>query len=200
MLFLVLHRVQHDGPVRVWFNLGWVDDKLIWNSANGEEIATGLGHGPGTLFADRNGDGKADYIHLASNGAATLYINQGRKADGGWGWWEWGVIATGVGSPREDIRLVDFNGDGRADYTVVDPETGALDVWYNRGTVSGQWGEVAPITWWNPGEPIASGVSYLPKWTLSSMVAFGDLNADRRAEYLLVGGNDSSVYAFLNGC
>lgn len=36
-----------------------------------------------------NGDGKADYIHLAYNGAAALCINQGRRETGGWGRWNW---------------------------------------------------------------------------------------------------------------
>lgn len=146
------------------------------------------------------GDGRADSIHLAPNGAATLYINQGRQPSGSWGWWEWGVVATGVGSSRENIRFADFNGDGRDDYAIVDPDTGGLNVWYNRGTESGSWDSVTPIIWWNPGEPIASGVSYLPNWDKSLMVAFGDLNGDGRDEYLYVRADDSSIYAFINAC
>lgn len=154
----------------------------------------------GVVFADMNGDGKADFIHLAPNGAAILYINQGRRASGGWGWWNWGEIAAGVGSNRENIRFADFDGDGRDDYVVVDPETGGLDVWYNRGTESGDWASVSSIIWWNPGKPIASGVSYLPNWSNSMMVTFGDLNKDGRDDYLYVGLTDASIYAFINGC
>jgi len=154
----------------------------------------------GVVFADMNGDGKDDFIHLADNGAATLYINQGRRDSGGWGWWEWGVVATGVGTSRDDIRFADLNGDGRDDYISVDQATGGLQVWYNRGTESGDWGSVAPIVWWNPGKPVASGVSYLDVWSSSTMVSFGDLNGDGRHDYLYIGPEDSSVYAFINGC
>ncbi|KAF3021561.1 hypothetical protein E8E14_013182 [Neopestalotiopsis sp. 37M] len=195
--------VKDSGSATVWWNRGFnasASTKVIWGSATGEEIATGIGDGQGVVFADMNGDGKADFIHLAPNGAATLYINQGRRASGGWGWWNWGEIAAGVGSDRENIRFADFNGDGRDDYVVVDPETGGLDVWYNRGTESGDWASVSSIIWWNPGKPIASGVSYLPNWSNSMMVTFGDLNKDGRDDYLYVGLTDASIYAFINGC
>ena len=144
-----------------------------------------------------NGDGKADFIHLADNGAAILYINQGRRAAGGWGWWNWGQIASGVGTSRENIRFADLNGDGRADYIAVDIETGGLNAWYNRGPKSQNWATAAPLVWWNPGS-VASGVKHLPNWSTSDMVTFGDLNGDSRAKYLYIGAKDSSVYAFLN--
>jgi hypothetical protein len=146
-----------------------------------------------------NGDGKADFIHLADNGAATLYINQGRRGTGGWGWWNWGVIASGVGTSRENIRFADLNGDGRADYIAVDTAKGGLNAWYNRGPANQNWATVAPLVWWNPGS-VASGVSHLSTWSTSDMVTFGDLNGDSRDEYLYIGVQDSSVYAFLNGC
>jgi hypothetical protein len=217
--------VKDSGSATVWWNRGFNHEgstKVVWSPGSGEEIATGIGDGQGQLllhpltpppctatnlpsdpigvhFADMNGDGLADFIHLSEEGAATLYINQGRRDTGNWGWWGWGKIATGVGSKRENIRFADMNGDGRDDYMVVDEATGGLKVWYNRGTKSGNWGAVSPIVWWNPA-PIASGVNYLPNWSTSDMVTFGDLNGDGRDEYIYIGVNDSSIYAFLNGC
>ncbi|KAF4970307.1 hypothetical protein FSARC_2627 [Fusarium sarcochroum] len=192
--------VKDSGAVQAWWNNRFSSAGVNWGSAAGEEIATGIGDGAGVVFADMNGDGRADFIHLAPNGAAILYINQCRLASGGVGWWNWGIIAKGVGSRREIVRIVDLNGDGQADYVTVDEKTGGLNAWYNRGPSSGNWGTVESLVWWNSGSPIASGVSQLSTWSDSSMVRFGDLNGDGRDEYLYIGSEDASVYAFLNGC
>jgi hypothetical protein len=61
-----------------------------------------------------------------------------------------------------------MNGNGRADYLVIKPKTGAVQAWYNRGP--GDNGDVAwrtpqPINWWNTsydtGHDITEGVSNL---------------------------------------
>lgn len=109
------------------------------------------------------------------------------------------MIASGVGTSRENIRFADLNGDGRDDYIALDSSTGGLNAWYNRGPQSQNWATVAPLVWWNPGS-IASGVSYLPKRSTSNMATFGDLNGDSRDKFLYIGVEDWSVYAFLNGC
>ncbi|KAF4498548.1 SGNH hydrolase [Fusarium agapanthi] len=132
--------VKDSGSATVWWNRGFNlegSTKVVWGPASGEEIATGIGDGQGVHFADMNGYGLADFIHLSEEGAATLYINQGRRDTGNWGWWEWGVVATGVGSKRENIRFADMNGNGRDNYMAIDEATGGLSVWYNRGTESG---------------------------------------------------------------
>lgn len=38
-------------------------------------IATGLGDAKGVILTDLNNDGRADYIWLDEDGAATAYIN-----------------------------------------------------------------------------------------------------------------------------
>jgi len=47
------------------------------------------------------------------------------------GYVEQGVIASGVGGPWSSIQLADINGDKKADYVVVDPTNGSLEVWLN---------------------------------------------------------------------
>ncbi|KAF2116429.1 hypothetical protein BDV96DRAFT_574106 [Lophiotrema nucula] len=79
--------VKDDGSATVWWNLGFDanrDPKVVWHSATGEKIASGIGDGLGVRFADMNGDGKAEFIHMDTNAAVTLYLNQGRKTDGTW--------------------------------------------------------------------------------------------------------------------
>ncbi|KAF2116428.1 hypothetical protein BDV96DRAFT_686788 [Lophiotrema nucula] len=91
-----------------------------------------------------------------------------------------------------------MNGDGQADYCVVNIQSGRVDVWYNQGPVSKSWGSQTPagMLWWNSttqkNAPVASGVTYLEKWTAGDMVTFGDLNGDGRDEYLYVGKVDSN--------
>ncbi|KAL2818983.1 hypothetical protein BDW59DRAFT_165267 [Aspergillus cavernicola] len=60
------------------------------------EIASGIEEYGGGHFADLNGDGQADYLYIAPNGA--------------------GTIAMGVGGNGKGIRFADINGDGRVEY------------------------------------------------------------------------------------
>ncbi|MFE1555751.1 hypothetical protein ACFW6V_12325 [Streptomyces sp. NPDC058734] len=45
-----------------------------------------------------------------------------------------GVVATGVGATRAEVRLADYNGDGRDDYYWVS-DGGAIGVWLCNGIV-----------------------------------------------------------------
>lgn len=67
------------------------------------------------MLTSRTGDGVDDYIFIDTNGALTAYVNGGPKNDGsnGWIWYPQGtngVIASGIGSTREQIQLADING------------------------------------------------------------------------------------------
>ena len=67
------------------------------------------------VLTRHTGDGVDDYIFIDTNGALTAYVNGGPKNDGsnGWIWYPQGingVIATGIGSTREQIQLADING------------------------------------------------------------------------------------------
>ncbi|OBT52546.1 hypothetical protein VE04_08544 [Pseudogymnoascus sp. 24MN13] len=196
--------VKDSGAATVRSNGGFdasKNPKVNWFPGTGEEIASGIGDGAGVRFADMNGDGKADFIHLAKDGAMKLYMNQGRQGSK-WGWWDWGTQATGVGYGRSNIRFADLNGDGRADYLTFNSDTGAVYAWTNNGVANGNWGTVSKIIWYNRkgSDPVATGMSYLDSWSDGSMISFGDLNKDGRDELLYVGAKDSSVYAYLNGC
>ncbi|KFY32373.1 hypothetical protein V493_00257 [Pseudogymnoascus sp. VKM F-4281 (FW-2241)] len=196
--------VHDNGAVTVWWNGGFDQNsnpKVNWFPGSGEVVASGIGDGQGVRFADINGDGKADFIHLAKDGAMTLYMNLGRQGTK-WGWWNWGVQAAGVGAARSYVRFADLNGDGRADYVTLKADTGEVYAWTNNGVANGDWASVSKIIWHNRkgDKPIASGMSYLDSWSDGTMIGFGDLNKDGRDELLYVGVEDSSVYAYLNGC
>ncbi|KAJ3489561.1 hypothetical protein NLG97_g5968 [Lecanicillium saksenae] len=144
--------------------------------------------GDGTRFADLNGDGLDDYIWMDMNGAMTLYLNGGWHSSGKQIWLPQGVIATGVGSPRSEIHLADLDGDGLADYLVVDPKSGAVTLWKNGGSAANQ----ANGWLWLPQGKIASGIG------AGAGVRFADIDGDGKDDYLWLDEN-GAVTAYING-
>jgi hypothetical protein len=125
------------------------------------KIASGIGKdGKGVMFADLNGDGRAEYLYVDENGAVEAYLNLGGPDNGPnaakVAWLPQGTIATGVGARRTNIVFADINGDGRADYCVIDRATGTLKVWINGGGPDN--GPNAAKVVWYPHGQIASGV------------------------------------------
>ncbi|KAI9170782.1 hypothetical protein HJFPF1_00255 [Paramyrothecium foliicola] len=88
------------------------------------------------------------------------------------------IIGSGAGV-ADSVFLADMNGDGLEDYMVVNPNNGAVRIWWNYGAddnwVNG-WKFVA-------GGQIASGVPHANWATLR----FPDINGDGRADYVYIG-------------
>ncbi|KAK3699774.1 hypothetical protein LTR37_016283 [Vermiconidia calcicola] len=154
------------------------------------KVADGLHLDPaGVRLVDMDGDGKADYVHLdAKTGRLVCWINNlpGLYAPAGN---NGGVIASGSNWPRESIRLADLDGDGKADYLIIDANTGRVNVYWNGGPDAN-----APNGWrFIPGGVIATGVPHANWVTLQ----FPDINGDGRADYVIegVGG---SLGLFMN--
>ncbi|KAK5000912.1 hypothetical protein LTR66_000329 [Elasticomyces elasticus] len=166
-------------------NGGW-----IWIPRG--QIASGIGAGAGVRFADIDGDGRADYIWLAKNGAATVYINKVFIIPNNWVPANDGKpIASGVGASRSEVRFADINGDGRADYLWLHTVDGAADVWYNGGADTGANGG-----WlWYPQGRIATGIAFS-----GPDIQFGRLDSTGRAAYLAVDASHGALVAYLNGC
>ncbi|KAJ7330997.1 hypothetical protein DFH08DRAFT_815078 [Mycena albidolilacea] len=144
-------------------------------------------------FADLNGDGRAEYLWLDTQGATTAFLNLGstqtgqplvfflfmRRINAGQvGWLPSGIIATGVGAPRHQVHFADINGDGRAEYLWVHDD-GSVDAWLNLGGPDN--GPNAAKVIWQPQGQIASGIG-----KNGTGVRFADLNGDGRAEYLWI--------------
>ena len=184
--------VNPNGTVDAWLNGGpnsAAQDGWLWYPQG--EIAAGVG-APGSeiRFADINGDGRADYLVVNPNGTVDAWLNGGPDpaAQDGWLWYPLGEIAAGVGAPGSEVRFADINGDGRADYLVVNPN-GSVDTWLN-----GDQDPRAQDGWlWYPAGEIAAGVG-----TSGSQIHFADINGDTQADYLNV-NPDSSVQEWLNG-
>ncbi|WP_285483798.1 FG-GAP-like repeat-containing protein [Amycolatopsis sp. NBRC 101858] len=142
-------------------------------------------------FADLNGDGRADYVYVHSDSSATAYLNGGVPAGAApVPWTELGLIAGGIS--YEKIQFADLNGDGRADYVVVHPDS-SVTAYLNGGVPSPPGSAAIP---WTPLGLIAGGVDGgIPA---GGKILFADLNGDGRADYVVV-HPDSSVTGYLNG-
>ncbi|MFD3652222.1 FG-GAP repeat domain-containing protein, partial [Streptomyces sp. NPDC058620] len=93
--------VATDGSTKAWLNQG--------GNANGGWTALGtyapaLGApGTQTLFAEANGDGRSDYLAVASDGSIQMWTNNGAAISGGWS--TVGMIASGVGVPAGQVHI-----------------------------------------------------------------------------------------------
>lgn len=164
---------------------------VVWNTGHGWDgpvlYAGGASNGNNVHLADLDGDGKADYIVLdSSTGAVKAYRNDGGNPGNDWGYL--GEIA-GLVAPASQIQFADMNADGKADYVVIDPSNGALDVYINNGMgVLGGNG-------WIHRPRAASGITTLHQY---QRIHLADFNGDRYADYLVVDIRKNSLDAYLN--
>ena len=147
-----------DGSADVYLNKGEADTSVI---------------GDGVRFADLTGDGLDDYVWLAANAATKLYRNGGYSSDGQtWIWYpehDGKDIATGAGAKREQIIFADMDGDGKDDFNIVDPVSGAITLYKNGGPKgNGEW-------IWIPVGKIASGIG-----GPGSAVRLADMDGEQR--------------------
>ncbi|GHF39744.1 hypothetical protein GCM10010218_21320 [Streptomyces mashuensis] len=94
---------------------------------------------PGDYRVDADGDGRDDYLVVEDNGVVKAWLNKG--GTGRAGWTERGTFATGVGEPGSKVRFADIDGDGKADYLVLQ-DNDVVKGWINKGgTDRGSWAE-----------------------------------------------------------
>ncbi|MGW7449082.1 FG-GAP-like repeat-containing protein [Kitasatospora sp. NPDC054795] len=157
------------------YSAGAAKASVVSNAAND---SGGLGH---VRYADFDGDGRADYIAVGANGAVDVWLNRG--GDGRGGWQPAGQVATGTTTDVGRVRFADFDGDGRADYEVIDPD-GSVHVWLNKGG-DGQGG-------WQPLGRVAAGLTTDP-----GRVRLADFDGDGKADYAVV-DSGGAVRVWLN--
>ncbi|MEU3873879.1 MULTISPECIES: FG-GAP-like repeat-containing protein [Streptomyces] len=174
--YLVVH---DDGVVKAWVNNGRSGPGR-WDEFG--TFATGVDEAGGRVrFADVNGDRKADYLVVKDDGSVRAWINKGGTGNGGWS--DPVAFASGVGESAEKVRFADINGDGKADYLVVQDD-GSVRAWTNDGEPgSGKWTEVADF---------ASSVG-----ESGDKVRFADVDGDGRADYLVL-QDDGVMKAWIN--
>jgi len=175
--------VASSGAVSVFLNRGG-DGRGGW--LNLGQVATGTTTDPARVrFADFDGDGRADYLTIASSGAVSVFLNRG--GDGRGGWLGLGQVATGTTTDPARVRFADFDGDGAADYAAI-AASGAVTLYLNRGG-DGRGG------WWQYGQ-VATGLT-----TTADRVAFADFTGGGTADYALTdpATNAATVYSWEGG-
>ncbi|MFE0041953.1 FG-GAP-like repeat-containing protein [Streptomyces albireticuli] len=155
---------------------GWIQQRVDIRPASARPTPP-----PGDYRVDIDGDGKADYLVVQDDGSVKAWINTGGTGHGSWS--ERGMFASGVGEPARKIRFADINGDGKADYLVLQDD-GTVQAWINNGgNDRGGWTKRGTFAT-GVGEP-------------GSKVRFADINGDGKADYLVV-GKYGLVKAWLN--
>ncbi|MFI5868100.1 FG-GAP-like repeat-containing protein [Streptomyces sp. NPDC051546] len=175
--------VADSGAVSVWLNRGGNPaGSFGWQPLGA--VATGLTNDRNRVrFADFDGDAKADYFLINTDGSVDVYLNQGGDTRGGWK--HIGKVALGVTNDPTKVRFADWDGDGRSDYLVFD-NTGGVTAHLNRGgDIPGGQG------WPSPGK-ITTGSS-----SDRSRVRFADSDGDGKADYFLI-KPDGKVDLYLN--
>ncbi|MEE1783412.1 FG-GAP-like repeat-containing protein [Streptomyces sp. SP17BM10] len=151
-------------------------------ASNTASESGGLGR---VRYADFDGDGKADYLSIAANGAVSAWLNRG--GDGHGGWQPVGQVASGLTTDPSRVRFVDVDGDGRADYAAIDPD-GSVHVYLNRGgDPAGGWFDLGIV---------ATGLT-----TDQSRVRLADFDGDGNADYIRTDppSNAALVYSWNGG-
>ncbi|CAI6088155.1 unnamed protein product, partial [Clonostachys chloroleuca] len=163
------------GALFVWYNRGSAEDNIRRD---------------GIHFADVDGDGLDDYVRHDPKSGSPIVINKGtNSADPlGWGWspLNAGNPITSGAAPTSQVVEGDIDSDGYDDYLDLDPQTGALKAYLNKGEDKGTerygWrfeliGEIAPGL--GPGH----------------RVRIADIDGDGRDDYIYLKDNgDTTIY------
>ncbi|WP_033223018.1 FG-GAP-like repeat-containing protein [Kitasatospora phosalacinea] len=167
--------INANGSVRVYLNNGG-DGGGGWSDLG--QVASGLTTDPAQVtFADFDGDGRADYVNTQNDGAVGVFLNRG--GDGHGGWVDDGRIATGLTTDRSRLRFADFDGDGRADYNVINPD-GSLTTYLNKGGDGhGGWAD--------------KGRTTVGQTTIQDTVALTDIDGDAHTDYLVTSGPTTAL-------
>ncbi|WP_328468406.1 FG-GAP-like repeat-containing protein [Actinoplanes sp. NBC_00393] len=129
-------------------------------------------------WADFDGDGRDDFIHVEDSGAVYVYIN--RKTGG---FKALGKVHNGSTPDRNRVRFADWDGDKKADYLFFDVE-GNMYATLNRGGLNaggwvyrGRFGKAATLD--------------------HSRSRFADFDGDGKDDYMFL-DVEGGIYAWLN--
>ncbi|KAL8986983.1 MAG: hypothetical protein Q9177_003772, partial [Variospora cf. flavescens] len=136
--------------------------------------------GDGTWLADMDGDGLDDRIWITEDGRISVWLNGQANAQAPFGW-DWFAqnnqqpVVSGINAKREQYRLADIDGDGKADLVVIELKTGAISAWLNNGPDT----DASPQGWdWAPVGQIGVSVAN------AANAHFADVTGDGKADLI----------------
>lgn len=162
-------------------NLGVVTGSATCTEGYGKDK-----HDKGVRWNDIDGDGRADFLCMSSDGTVHGYLNKGvgNMVD-------LGQIKKSEGKERVNLRFADINGDGKDDYLYVDMLDGAVTAWYNGGAKESSGSAYE----WNWQGNVSSGGS-----SRGACVEFGELYGVGRADYIVVEPATNKAWTWFNVC
>ncbi|KFY68955.1 hypothetical protein V496_00654 [Pseudogymnoascus sp. VKM F-4515 (FW-2607)] len=178
--FTRLYGSKYDDIVGWWYADGVLTFATWKNNGGGKfskisDLKTGLFCNPrGIWWVNINADGYDDFLCVSPNGDTLASINnRDGTATSPPTFKNIGVIKRNVGYLQDRVRWGDIDGDGRADYMIID-DGGNVRAWRNSGT--------ADIPSWQP-----LGLRFTAK-NMGDMrgVRFEDINGDGRDDWLWV--------------
>ncbi|KAL8732989.1 MAG: hypothetical protein Q9166_002387 [cf. Caloplaca sp. 2 TL-2023] len=147
---------------------------VVWESTG----RVGRG-GDRTWLADMDGDGLDDMVLITEDGDIIVWLNHQANSSGqDWDWLNQNdghPIANGEHVKREQYRLADIDGDGKADMIIVDLTTGNITALLNNGANA----DAKPLGWlWTEVGQISPSVGD------AAGVNFADVTGDGKADLI----------------
>ncbi|KAL8969093.1 MAG: hypothetical protein Q9197_004527, partial [Variospora fuerteventurae] len=160
-----IHVDQQNGDFDLFVNDGIADVNVV---------------GDGTWLADMDGDGLDDRVWITEDGRISVWLNGQANAQAPFGW-DWFAqnnqqpVVSGINAKREQYRLADIDGDGKADLVVIELKTGAISAWLNNGPDT----DASPQGWgWAPVGQIGVSVAN------AANAHFADVTGDGKADLI----------------
>ncbi len=185
--------VAANGSEQVWLNK--TGEGLPGGDWKQISVAAGVGFsGDKVIMADVDGDGRADYLGVGPGGSLTAWLNNGGDGQAIRGWSDQGMIALGVGAPVSQIQFADMADTHKDDYLVVNPNTGAVDIYVSHGPQP----KGTPWTWDKYGGAALGVPEYRPGATLT----FGTVSSTTgKSNYIVLSATSAgheTAYFYLN--
>ncbi|KAM0547807.1 hypothetical protein ACHAPJ_010269 [Fusarium lateritium] len=184
-----LIRIHHekDGTNTYWYRQNQGGGKFA--DSKKFDVDMDCNDGPRYAFADFNNDGLDDFFCLKGGSSVWVSLNQGGnppkfKSIGQ-------VVGKHDGYEATDVRIADIDGDGRADYCLVQ-DNGAIICSRNGGT-----GDKYAWQGFKTAKGLRETVFDKNLGANKSGVVFADLNGDFRDEYMWV-SDTGSVHTWNN--
>ncbi|KAL4967872.1 uncharacterized protein BDV14DRAFT_197515 [Aspergillus stella-maris] len=172
----------------------WLEPVTLREGLDGEDVEQEAIHFA-DITGDVDGDGVTDYFWINENGQGWGFLDRGNGAEDNW--LPRGNIARGNHS-REEIRMAVLTDSKRADYVVVNKETGKASWYENLGPDSNDEYQFAERGYIADGPAGTIEKTFGMRWNAKN-VRFADLDNDGLDDYIYVDDQGATIWWRFNG-